>query len=321
MKNNNKGFTLIELLVVISIVSLLSSIFYTVLVGNTAKAQVAVVKQTASSVMHTIIADSQEEGAVIQGPSTSTGGGPICTNCSSTETWPYITSTGYTYSSVTHPAIGEYSFSIIKGDNPTIVVAINNSSASVTEVAGGSGTTPTTYTLRGTGPGGGIVFSVSSDGFHGLEVAPNDQSSGAVWGCSGIAYGTATAIGTGYQNTLNVISGCSTPDIAVKIAHSYNGGGFNNWYLPSKDELNKIYINLRSGTDENNTTYTPLGNFGDHVYWSSSEAYNAPPGFNASPEDDSWDQIFWNGGSGYPGGGQSPDSKSGNDYVRAIRSF
>ena len=43
------------------------------------------------------------------------------------------------------------------------------------------------------------------------------------------------------------------------------------WFLPSKDELNKIWVNLCSGLDENGVTYTPVGSFGADIYWSSSE--------------------------------------------------
>lgn len=46
---------------------------------------------------------------------------------------------------------------------------------------------------------------------------------------------------------------------------------YTDWFLPSKDELNKMYVNLHSGTDENAVTFTPVGNFINENYWSSTE--------------------------------------------------
>lgn len=45
---------------------------------------------------------------------------------------------------------------------------------------------------------------------------------------------------------------------------------YDDWYLPSLDELRKIYVNLKSGTDEHGIIYTPVGNLLDTLYWSSS---------------------------------------------------
>ena len=35
-------------------------------------------------------------------------------------------------------------------------------------------------------------------------------------------------------------------NIAAKVARAYTGSGYSDWYLPSKDELNKIYLNKAS---------------------------------------------------------------------------
>ena len=70
-------------------------------------------------------------------------------------------------------------------------------------------------------------------------------------------------------------------------------GGYSDWYLPSKDELNKLYINR-----------VAIGGFANNAYWSSTENDN----FNA------WLQDFFNGGQDYNG-------KFSTYYVRAVRAF
>jgi hypothetical protein len=82
-----------------------------------------------------------------------------------------------------------------------------------------------TYAIGHTGPAGGIVFYVTDRGTHGLEAAPADLSDGSEWGCSGggtpIAGADGTAVGTGAQNTADILAGCSQPGTAAALADSY----------------------------------------------------------------------------------------------------
>jgi len=95
---------------------------------------------------------------------------------------------------------------------------------------------------------------------HGLIAAPSDQGT-AQWGCY---YGTSgaggTAIGTGAQNTLNIMNGCSTAGIAARLCGDLVLGGYSDWYLPSIDELNQLYINK-----------VAIGGFTYNYYWTSTE--------------------------------------------------
>ncbi len=96
---------------------------------------------------------------------------------------------------------------------------------------------------------GGIVFYIYQPGdsgyiagkTHGLIAAPVDQSSGASWGCGGTYIGgTSTTIGMGQANTTAIVNGCSTAGIAARICDDLVLNGYNDWFLPSKDELNQL---------------------------------------------------------------------------------
>lgn len=121
---------------------------------------------------------------------------------------------------------------------------------------------------------GGIIAYILQSGdpgydrnvTHGLIAATADQSTGIRWynGSYVVTGATATAIGTGLANTNTIISvqGATATSYAAGIARAYRGGGYTDWYLPSKDELNKLWINRAA---------IGLSNGVSGYYWSSSE--------------------------------------------------
>lgn len=133
--------------------------------------------------------------------------------------------------------------------------------------------------IGGIGPAGGYVFydkGSYSDGWRYLEAAPvGNEYTGKVWGGYNIAVGgTGTAIGTGESNTEKIVAkfGIAEPygkktDYAAKLCADLvvtkDGVVYDDWFLPSKDELNLVYENLK----KNN-----LGGFSEDNCWSSSEA-------------------------------------------------
>jgi hypothetical protein len=120
---------------------------------------------------------------------------------------------------------------------------------------------------------GGIVFYVDETGEHGLVAAMEDLGQ-FQWGCYGTSISGADGqfIGTGYQNTLDIVAGCSDTNTAAYNALNSTVGGYEDWYLPSKDELYEMYSTIGNGGPDGY-----IGGPTSGAYWSSSESsdYNA----------------------------------------------
>ena len=141
-----------------------------------------------------------------------------------------------------------------------------------TPVAGGS-SSARTYALGETGPGGGLVFLIS--GGLTYEMAPNtwgaNETTGIQW-CSDQSNSvtTSTAVGTGSANTTAMLTSASSfvacTSSAPNAVRAYAGGGLTDWFLPSKDELNAMWL-YSQVTGFNTATY----GFASVDYWSSSQ--------------------------------------------------
>jgi TolB-like protein len=165
---------------------------------------------------------------------------------------------------------------------------------------------PTVYKVGDKGPAGGIVFydkGVVTNGWRYLEAAPNDVGP-VPWGLTGtIVRGTSTGIGTGKRNTDLIIAALSNSgggDGAALLCTAFEINGYNDWYLPSKDELDLMYKNLKA---------KGVGNFGNNYYWSSSD----------NQDNYAWDQRFSDGSQ--DNRGTTHDHKDKSNSVRAIRQF
>ena len=175
------------------------------------------------------------------------------------------------------------------------------------------------YGVGDTGPAGGTIFYVDltrPEGSQYFEAACAGWSDGTCggsdltdlrssWGCveTPSSMRRGTTIGTGEQNTTYIVAhyivvGCTTARIAAKVAIDLLLGGQSDWYLPSKDELNQMYIQQ-----------TAIGGFSAWYYWSSTEA----------PAASAWSQFF---GSHFFGDGiQGYGSIITDFYFRPLRSF
>jgi hypothetical protein len=144
---------------------------------------------------------------------------------------------------------------------------------------------------------GGLITYFNTSTGTGLIAAPVDQSSGAEWGCWGDEIGgTSALIGTGQANTDTIVNFCAETGIAARLCNDLVSGGYEDWFLPSKDELNEMYLNLH---------VNGFGGFSSGNYWSSTE-------FDIFK---AWWQNFFNG----------DPFNGGKDYssvsVRAVRAF
>jgi hypothetical protein len=137
------------------------------------------------------------------------------------------------------------------------------------------------YSVGDTGPAGGVIFYVKDNndgGWRYLEAAPADVEGSHEWGGLNfephISCSTGTDVGTGKENTEDLIThnhsnaaAYSSPTHdAARACAEYRGGGYADWFLPSKDELYEMWV---YNTDD---TYVDkrIPNLAGH-HWSSSQ--------------------------------------------------
>ena len=184
---------------------------------------------------------------------------------------------------------------------PATGLTIYNTTINAFQVYNGT-TWYSTVHFIGESYGGGIVFYIYDNGQHGLIAATADQSTGIRWfgGSFTNTRARADGVGAGLKNTAIIIANQGPVDgnaFAATVCNEYSvtvaGVTYGDWYLPSKHELNLLFINR-----------VAVGGVGSSYYWSSSETANLG----------AWDQDFLNGNQG-------GNSKHNANYVRAVRAF
>ena len=182
------------------------------------------------------------------------------------------------------------------------------------------------YEVGDKGPAGGIIVYVADEvqtstytdasgekqelKWKYLEVASKDalntvtsETGKYSWGPSASTdYKTDTAIGSGWSNTKKLEAAGINNFPAAKACADYSVNGedgkiYDDWFLPSKDELNEMY-----------KSKTTVGNFLENAYWTSSEVTN---------KENIWIQTFHPKGNG----AQNELSRDSYTFVRPIRAF
>jgi hypothetical protein len=140
---------------------------------------------------------------------------------------------------------------------------------------------------------------------HGLIAAPKDQSRGIGWYNNNTEFKetgvTSSSLGTGRANTMAIVKSQGPGNYAAIVCLELELGGYGDWYLPSKEELNKLYMN----SDK-------IGGFSSDRYLGSTELLQ-------------WSNTSNNTVGGYyqvfDSGGEDGYSIMNGGRVRAVRSF
>ena len=145
-----------------------------------------------------------------------------------------------------------------------------------------------TYNIGDRGPANGYIFYINpnymTDGWRYLEAADRDVNNSCVFAWevptggdllpptyNNITDAQYSGIGFGYSNSMAIVSKVTTTSaafIAFQFAYAYGGFLFSDWFLPSYDELYRMYTTIKN---------LPGSGFSNNPYWSSTQAtqYNA----------------------------------------------
>jgi hypothetical protein len=128
------------------------------------------------------------------------------------------------------------------------------------------------YKAGDIGPAGGMICydkGEYSDGWRYIERAPPESEFMAFWGPYGVDIpGTGTDIGQGKENTVilaKYLSGLGESGAAAQLCNELECNGYDDWFLPSKDELVWVTLFLERSSD-------PIRRRA--WYWSSSQSSN-----------------------------------------------
>lgn len=101
---------------------------------------------------------------------------------------------------------------------------------------------------------------------HGLIVNPTDNWY-SEWSCYTLIGTTSATFGSGLQNTNNIAVACNETDTLIALVNASNYGSYTDWYVPSKDELLRMWANWDTGL-------LPYDLFTNGNYWTSTEYNN-----------------------------------------------
>ena len=260
----------------------------------------------------TTLSSATVNGKVIAGASSAASSSAVLEANSTTQGFLPPRMTGAQRNAISSPVAGLVVWCSNCGSNGEMQVY--NGTAWTNMIGGTAAVAP--YTIGQAALGGKIAYILQSGdpGYdanvqHGLVASTAHQSLSIPWSNNNTITttgATGIAIGTGLANTNTIITnqGVTATSYAAGLARAYNGGGYTDWYLPSLDELKKLYINR-----------VAIGDFQENWYWSSTES---------DLEDIHNNNVKYAArivGFGWLNGAESSMHKNGAIPIRAIRAF
>lgn len=184
--------------------------------------------------------------------------------------------------------------------------------------------------------GGYYAGKINIEGqIYALVIAPKslggDSPSLLQWKTSQTTTAGTTSVNNGWANTQSMVVAGIAAHPAANFCKNLTIGGYTDWYLPAKDELEILYRNFKPTTDNNNTSYgantssvPPTSN-----YTTTNPAQTSVTLFRSGqPEAFSTSQYYWSSTQNentaawwqyFATGTPSTTVKSAALYVRAVR--